>query len=284
MEDNNSKQPLLSSIDEEQVPQLSGQRYFIQHLSNHSFTSSFVADGDDIAPITGLDGFIKAFNVESKKLWYLAGPAIFTSVCQYSLGAITQTFAGHIGTHSNSPLSPSRTQSSPWGMGSALETLCGQAFGAGKIDMLGVYMQRSWVILLATSFLLTLIYVFACGTDFTCIGARQGHFSSRSAIFPVDDSTALRLCDEFSDRQVFPGAEQNYGDGLDFCRRVGFARLFQLAVYVEARVGNGWWRLRDMVSYSTCSLSRISKERTSCCGCIIHMDGGTEVGDECLGR
>ncbi|CAN1313006.1 Protein DETOXIFICATION 29 [Linum perenne] len=35
-------------------------------------------------------------------------------------------------------------------MGSALETLCGQAYGAGQLDMLGVYMQRSWVILLAT--------------------------------------------------------------------------------------------------------------------------------------
>ncbi|GJW63103.1 multi antimicrobial extrusion protein [Tanacetum coccineum] len=36
------------------------------------------------------------------------------------------------------------------GMGSALETLCGQAFGAGQVDMLGVYMQRSWVILFVT--------------------------------------------------------------------------------------------------------------------------------------
>ncbi|KAF3773860.1 DETOXIFICATION 33 protein, partial [Nymphaea thermarum] len=34
------------------------------------------------------------------------------------------------------------------GMGSALETLCGQAFGAGRLRMLGIYMQsqRSWVI------------------------------------------------------------------------------------------------------------------------------------------
>ncbi|CAN1237263.1 Protein DETOXIFICATION 34 [Linum grandiflorum] len=34
-------------------------------------------------------------------------------------------------------------------MGSALETLCGQAFGAGQVHLLGVYMQRSWLILLA---------------------------------------------------------------------------------------------------------------------------------------
>lgn len=47
------------------------------------------------------------------------------------------------------------------GMGSALETLCGQAFGAGRVDMLGIYMQRSWVILNTTALLLMFVYIFA---------------------------------------------------------------------------------------------------------------------------
>ncbi|GJS62004.1 RNA-directed DNA polymerase, eukaryota, reverse transcriptase zinc-binding domain protein [Tanacetum coccineum] len=47
------------------------------------------------------------------------------------------------------------------GMGSALETLCGQAFGAGQVDMLGVYMQRSWVILFVTSLIMMFLYIFA---------------------------------------------------------------------------------------------------------------------------
>ncbi|KAK9934569.1 hypothetical protein M0R45_021706 [Rubus argutus] len=47
------------------------------------------------------------------------------------------------------------------GMGSALETLCGQAFGAGQLDMLGIYMQRSWVILNATALVLCFLYIFA---------------------------------------------------------------------------------------------------------------------------
>lgn len=34
---------------------------------------------------------------ESKRLWKIAGPAICTSICQYSLGALTQTFVGHVG-------------------------------------------------------------------------------------------------------------------------------------------------------------------------------------------
>lgn len=46
-------------------------------------------------------------------------------------------------------------------MGSALETLCGQAFGAGQVHMLGVYMQRSILILFATCFLVSPLYIFA---------------------------------------------------------------------------------------------------------------------------
>lgn len=35
--------------------------------------------------------------IESKKLWHLAGPAIFTAICNYSLGALTMTFTGQVG-------------------------------------------------------------------------------------------------------------------------------------------------------------------------------------------
>lgn len=46
-------------------------------------------------------------------------------------------------------------------MGSALETLCGQAFGAGQVHMLGIYMQRSWIVLIVTCIFLMPIYIFA---------------------------------------------------------------------------------------------------------------------------
>jgi multidrug resistance protein, MATE family len=46
-------------------------------------------------------------------------------------------------------------------MGSALETLCGQAFGAGQVSKLGVYMQRSWIILICSSILLCPLYLFS---------------------------------------------------------------------------------------------------------------------------
>lgn len=46
-------------------------------------------------------------------------------------------------------------------MASALETLCGQAFGARKFHMMGVYMQRSWIVLFMCAVLLLPMYFFA---------------------------------------------------------------------------------------------------------------------------
>ncbi|KAF7829314.1 protein DETOXIFICATION 29 [Senna tora] len=127
----------------------------------------FSAESSDIPPITTSLDFFTHFFIESKKLWYLAGPAIFTSISQYSLGAITQLLAGHVGTIQLAAVSVENSVIAGFcfgvmlGMGSALETLCGQAYGAGQLDMLGIYMQRSWVILNSTALLLSLLYVFA---------------------------------------------------------------------------------------------------------------------------
>ncbi|XP_075658141.1 protein DETOXIFICATION 29-like [Castanea sativa] len=164
----NGKQPLLSSAREEEHQQ--EQEHQLQSLPVAGHTSSaltFVPEASDISPITGPVDFYRAFLTESKKLWYLAGPAIFTSICQYSLGAITQVFAGHVSSLDLAAISIENSVIAGFsfgvmlGMGSALETLCGQAVGAGQIDMLGVYMQRSWVILVTTAFLLSLLYIFA---------------------------------------------------------------------------------------------------------------------------
>ena len=91
----NNRHPLLSRREEEEV----GENYQITHGRpiSSSFSSSFV-DGEDIAPIKDSRQFFKEFSIEAKKLWLIAGPAIFTSVAQYSLGAITQVFSGHLGT------------------------------------------------------------------------------------------------------------------------------------------------------------------------------------------
>ncbi|KAI5656002.1 hypothetical protein M9H77_24795 [Catharanthus roseus] len=112
-------------------------------------------------------GFIKDFGIESKKLWKIAGPAILTSIFQYLLGLVTQIFAGHIGEIDLAAFTIGNLVVDGLafgvmlGMGSALETLCGQAFGSGRIRMLGIYMQRSWVIVITTATILLPIYIFA---------------------------------------------------------------------------------------------------------------------------
>ncbi|CAN6550803.1 unnamed protein product [Malus baccata var. baccata] len=165
-----NKQPLLPPTDE-----FDHHQHLHDHLeslpppANPSFTStaSFTPDADDISPIVSVRDFFREFFKEAKKLWFLAGPAIFTSLCQYSLGAITQVFAGQVGTLDLAAVSIENSVIAGFsfgvmlGMGSALETLCGQAVGAGQLDMLGIYMQRSWVILNSTAVLLCFLYIFA---------------------------------------------------------------------------------------------------------------------------
>lgn len=63
-------------------------------LDNNNSTnsaSSVVIEGEK--PLN----FVQRFGFESKKLWKIAGPAIITALCQYSLGALTLTFAGQVG-------------------------------------------------------------------------------------------------------------------------------------------------------------------------------------------
>ncbi|XP_062158643.1 protein DETOXIFICATION 29 [Alnus glutinosa] len=161
----NGKQPLLSSSGDQSQDQ--DQLQSAPVATNSSSAATFFTGAVDIPPINGPRDFFREFLIESKKLWYLAGPAIFTSICQYSLGAITQVFAGHVGTLDLSAVSIENSVIAGFsfglllGMGSALETLCGQAYGAGQQDMLGIYMQRSWVILLATAVILSPLYIFA---------------------------------------------------------------------------------------------------------------------------
>ncbi|KAF7809347.1 protein DETOXIFICATION 27-like [Senna tora] len=104
---------------------------------------------------------------ESKKLWHIVGPAILSRVASYSMLVITQAFAGHLGDLELAAISIANNIIIGFcfglllGMASALETLCGQAYGAKKYHMLGVYMQRSWVVLFLCCVLLLPMYVFA---------------------------------------------------------------------------------------------------------------------------
>ncbi|WJX21289.1 Protein DETOXIFICATION 16 [Trifolium repens] len=101
---------------------------------------------------------------EAKKQLWLAGPLIAVSLLQYSLQMISIMFVGHLGKLPLSGASLGNSFASVTGysvllgMGSALETLCGQAYGAKKYHMLGVHTQRAMLVLLALSIPLSLIW------------------------------------------------------------------------------------------------------------------------------
>ncbi|TYG81525.1 hypothetical protein ES288_D01G012000v1 [Gossypium darwinii] len=104
---------------------------------------------------------------ESKKMWAIAGPAILVSVSQFSIGFVTVAFAGHLGELELAAVTITTNVIEGFvfgimlGMGSALETLCGQAVGAGQHNMLGIYLQRSWIITGITALCLTPCYLLA---------------------------------------------------------------------------------------------------------------------------
>ncbi|WOL17102.1 protein DETOXIFICATION 21-like [Canna indica] len=104
--------------------------------------------------------------VENKKLWVVAGPSIFTRFSTFGVLVITQAFIGHIGATELAAYAIVSTVLMRFangillGMASALETLCGQSFGAKQYHMLGVYLQRSWIILFSCSVLLSPVFVF----------------------------------------------------------------------------------------------------------------------------
>ena len=137
------------------------------------------------------DGLMTRIWAEEKKLWAVAGPAIFTRFSTFGVSVISQAFIGHIGStelaayalvftvivrFGNGILVPIIILSlvpletiialrifllvTQLGMASALETLCGQSFGAGRYFMLGIYLQRSWLVLLPFTVVLLPLFLF----------------------------------------------------------------------------------------------------------------------------
>ncbi|KAL8105749.1 hypothetical protein AgCh_029517 [Apium graveolens] len=105
--------------------------------------------------------------IEMKLLTYLAAPAVAVYMINYLMSMSTQIFCGHLGNLELAAASLGNTGIQVFayglmlGMGSAVETLCGQAYGASKFELLGIYLQRSAVLLTATGVLLSFAYIFS---------------------------------------------------------------------------------------------------------------------------
>ncbi|XP_057487210.1 protein DETOXIFICATION 16-like [Actinidia eriantha] len=116
-------------------------------------------------------------SAELSKQVQLAGPLVVVSLLQYSLQMISLMFIGHLGELSLSSASMASSFagvtgfSFMLGMGSALETFCGQAYGAKQYYMLGIHMQRAMLVLMAMGIPIALIWFstakifILCGQD-----------------------------------------------------------------------------------------------------------------------
>ncbi|KAF5760486.1 putative multi antimicrobial extrusion protein [Helianthus annuus] len=117
--------------------------------------------------LTSFGRFQKAAVIELYSLFRLAGPAIIVYLLNNVTSMSTQIFCGHLGNLelAAASLGNNGVQLFAYGvmlgMGSAVETLCGQAYGAHQYEMLGVYLQRSTILLMATAIPLMFLYIFS---------------------------------------------------------------------------------------------------------------------------
>ncbi|CAN6915915.1 unnamed protein product [Brassica oleracea] len=108
----------------------------------------------------------KVIKEEVKKQFWLSAPLIGVSLLQYSLQVISVMFVGHLGSLPLSAASIATSFASVTGftflMGtaSALETLCGQSYGAKMYGKLGIYMQRAMFVLLILSIPLSVVWAY----------------------------------------------------------------------------------------------------------------------------
>ncbi|OMO49411.1 Multi antimicrobial extrusion protein [Corchorus olitorius] len=105
--------------------------------------------------------------IESKAIWRVAFPSMLTRVTSFGMIIITQSFLGHISEVELATYALIQSILVRFvngiliGMSSATETLCGQAFGAKHYHMMGIYLQRSWIVDGATATLVMPLFIFA---------------------------------------------------------------------------------------------------------------------------
>ncbi|XP_058087828.1 protein DETOXIFICATION 16-like [Magnolia sinica] len=102
---------------------------------------------------------------ELKKQLWLACPLVAVNLLQMCLQLISVMLVGHLGELALSGASMATSFagvtgfSFMMGMSSALDTLCGQAYGAKQYHMLGIHMQRAMFVLLLVCIPLAFIWV-----------------------------------------------------------------------------------------------------------------------------
>ncbi|KAI4308148.1 hypothetical protein L6164_031252 [Bauhinia variegata] len=132
---------------------------------------------------------------ESRLLWLLSGSSIVVSIFSFMLSFATSMFTGHLGSLELAGASIAcvgilgLSYGIMLGMASAVQTVCGQAYGARKLSAMGIICQRAIILQLGAAVLLTFLYWFS-GTFLKAIGqsesiAAQGQIFARGIILQL---------------------------------------------------------------------------------------------------
>ncbi|KAK6919769.1 Multi antimicrobial extrusion protein [Dillenia turbinata] len=129
---------------------------------------------------------------ESRLLWILSGSSIVVSIFNYMLSFVTLMFCGHLGALelAGASIASVGIQGLAYGimlgMASAVQTVCGQAYGANKLSAMGIICLRAIILHLGAAVLLTFIYWYS-GPILHAIGqsesiSEQGQIFARGLI------------------------------------------------------------------------------------------------------
>lgn len=140
-----------------------------EHEEQAILSAPLVETSENVGGNGGLYDKENSFNKkeiveEVKKQILLAGPLICVSLLQFCLQLISVMFVGHLGELSLSAASMATSFASVtgfsllMGMSSALDTLCGQSYGAKQYHMLGIHMQRAMIVLLLVSIPIAVVW------------------------------------------------------------------------------------------------------------------------------
>ncbi|XP_057770513.1 protein DETOXIFICATION 16-like [Salvia miltiorrhiza] len=164
-----------------------------------------------------------SFLEELRKQLWLAGPLISVSLLQFCLQLISVMFVGHLGELALSAASMATSFASVtgfsllMGMASALDTLCGQSYGAKQYHMLGIHTQRAMLVLLLACVPLAVIwantgpilealgqdpdisreagsyarYMIPCVFGYSILQCQVRFLQTQSIVFPMMISTAI---------------------------------------------------------------------------------------------
>ncbi|KAK7290707.1 hypothetical protein RIF29_05310 [Crotalaria pallida] len=150
---------LMRQLHKSNTQKMEDEEHKQKLLIRENISSSEVEEEEELS-------LVKRVWEESKLMWVVAAPAIFTRFSTFGINVISQAFVGHIGPRELAAFALVFTVLVRFvngillGMASALATLCGQAYGAREYGMMGVYLQRSWIVLLSTAIILLPLFIF----------------------------------------------------------------------------------------------------------------------------